>query len=79
MRSILETVRADPKDGWDKTEAFFLRSAELISVILLTMGVEKSTELIHHQDSLLLSLMVEYAGERSLMARQTVFGLFGDI
>ena len=23
--------------------------------------------------------MVEFAGERSLMARQTVFGLFGDI
>ena len=79
LKNILETVRSDPKEGWVQTEAFFLRSSELISVILLTMGVEKSSELIHHQESLLLSLMVEFAGERSLMARQTVFGLFGDI
>ena len=45
---ILETVRADPKEGWVQTEAFFLRASELISVILLTMGPQKSTELIGH-------------------------------
>ena len=56
-----------------------MRTVELISVILLTMGPEKSTQLIHHQENLLLSLMVEFSGERSLMARQIMFGLFGDI
>ena len=78
LKSILQTVRAEPKEGWVLTEAFFLRATELISVILLTMGTEKSSELIHHENNLLLSLMVEFLGENNLMARQTVLGLFGD-
>ena len=35
--------------------------------------------MIEHQESLLLSLMVEFAGEPSLVARQAIFGLLGDI
>ena len=67
------------RENWSQAEALFMRTVELISVILLTMGQEKSTQLIHHQENLLLSLMVEFSGERSLMARQIMFGLFGDI
>lgn len=43
------------------------------------MGPQNSSELIHHENNLLLSLMVEFLSERNLMARQTMLGLFGDI
>jgi hypothetical protein len=33
------------------------------------MSEEKAAELICHENNLLLALMVEFAGERSLMAR----------
>ena len=43
LQSILATVRNDPREGWVQTEALFLRSCELSSVILLTMSEEKSS------------------------------------
>jgi len=79
LKSILQTVRTDARDAWMLNEAFFLRATELISVVLTTLSAEKASQLIEHEESLLLSLIVEFAGERSLMARQTVFGLLGDI
>ena len=67
LKSILESVRIDPKDAWSQAEAFFLRAMELVSVILLPLSSQKATQLIAHMDNLLLSLMVEFAGERSVI------------
>lgn len=72
-------MRADAKEGWNAFTALYLRAMELASVILQTMGQAKAPILIHHQDNLLLSLMVEFGTEKNTLARHSVFGLFGDI
>ena len=51
LHAILQSVRTDAgdaavRDSWSQGEALFMRTVELISVILLTMGPEKSTQLI---------------------------------
>ena len=50
----------------------------LLSSILTTMN-EKSAALIQLQDNLLLKLLIQFATERSMLVRQYVFGLFGDV
>lgn len=79
LKGVLDIVRSDARDGWALNEALFLRATELINVILSTLSAEKATQLIEHQDSMTLSLMVEFAADHSLLARQTIFGLLGDI
>ena len=51
---------------------------DLLSSILTTMK-ERSSILIQVQDNLLPKLLIAFAAERSMLVRQYVLGLFGDI
>ena len=42
LQGVLQTVRADPKDGWNLSTPIFLRSSELISTILMTLSEEQA-------------------------------------
>ena len=48
LKSILEAVRVDAREGWALNEALFLRATELISVILSTLSIDKAAQLIEH-------------------------------
>lgn len=68
LKKSLHENPANKSEIWDDSAGFFIRSMELITVIMNTMQIA-SSQLIAHQDYLLLSLLVFFAEEKSYIAR----------
>ena len=55
-----------------------MKTIDLLYAITNVME-ESSTALTSYQDGLLFKLMIQFAEEKNLLTRLSVFGLFGDL
>lgn len=55
-----------------------MKTIDLLYAITNVME-ESSTALTSYQDGLLYKLMIQFAEEKNLLTRLSVFGLFGDL
>ena len=55
-----------------------MKTIDLLYAITGVME-ESSTALTSYQDGLLFKLMIQFAEEKNLLTRLSVFGLFGDL
>ena len=55
-----------------------MKTIDLLYAITSVME-ESSTALTSYQDGLLFKLMIQFAEEKNLLTRLSVFGLFGDL
>ena len=55
-----------------------MKTIDLLYAITNVME-ESSTALTSYQDGLLFKLMIQFAQEKNLLTRLSVFGLFGDL